>query len=90
MAGLRGLRELLHRRSRRRCPIKGLEGAGSWFHQFWDDQGGDNLGQEYNGLVTYKLNKYVSFLWKTAYYDGGNKPAFSKRTRSILQTTFKF
>ena len=39
---------------------------------------------------SYKVNKYWSFLWKAAYFDGGNKPAFSKTTRSILQATVKF
>jgi len=60
------------------------------FHQFWDDQGGDDLGQEYDAVATYALNQYVVFLWKGAYYDGGKKPAFSKVTRSTLQVTFKF
>ena len=60
------------------------------FHQFWDDQGGDNLGQEYDFVTTYELNKHVSFLYKFAYYDGGNKPDYSKRTRSTLDMTLKF
>jgi Alginate export len=61
-----------------------------FFHQFWDDQGGDDLGQEYDLVTSYALNQYISFLWKMAYYDGGHKPAFSKSTRSTLQMTFKF
>ena len=60
------------------------------FHQFWDDQGGDDLGQEYDAVATYALNQYIGFLYKVAYYDGGKKPAFSTVTRSTLQMTFKF
>ncbi len=60
------------------------------FHQFWDDQGGDDLGQEYDAVATYALNQYIGFLYKLAYYDGGKKPAFSTVTRSTLQMTFKF
>ena len=86
--GTRGLRDV-YASIAPAIPLKGVK-LKLVFHQFWDDQGGDDLGQEYNALATWKLNKYVSFLWKFAYYDGGNKPAFSKRTRSILQTTVKF
>lgn len=60
------------------------------FHQFWDDQGGDDLGREYDAVATYALNPYITFLWKGAYFDGGHKPAFPKVTRSTLQVTFKF
>ena len=61
------------------------------FHQFWDDQGGDNLGQEYDLVTSYKLNQYISFLWKTAYFDGGKRRSpTGSVTRSILQTTLKF
>jgi hypothetical protein len=41
-------------------------------------------------VTTYELNKHVSFLYKFAYYDGGNKPDYSKRTRSTLDMTLKF
>lgn len=85
--GTRGLRDL-YGFIAPAIPIKGVKMRFT-FHQFWDDQGGDDLGQEYNIVATYKVNKWIGFLWKFAYYDGGNKPAFSKRTRSILQMTFK-
>ena len=70
-------------------PITGLTFK-FFFHQFWDDQGGDDLGQEYDFVSTYKLNEYISFLYKFAYFDGGNKPAFSKTTRSTVDVTLKF
>jgi len=61
------------------------------FHQFWDDQGGDALGQEYDLVTSYRLNEYVSFLWKAAYLDGGkNRSPIASVTRSILQTTLSF
>lgn len=86
--GTRGLRDLFASIAPA-IPVKGLK-LKFIFHQFWDDQGGDNLGQEYDIVSSYALNAHVSFLWKFAYYDGGNQPGFSKRTRSILQTTLKF
>ncbi len=70
-------------------PVEGLTFK-FFFHQFWDDQGGDNLGQEYDFVSVYKLNQYVSFLYKFAYFDGGNKPEFSKTTRSTVDVTLKF
>ncbi len=60
------------------------------FHQFWDDQGGDDLGREYDLVGSWSPNAYVTFLWKAAYFDGGRKPAYSKITRSTLQVTFRF
>ena len=86
--GTRGLRDL-YASIAPAIPVKGLKFKFA-FHQFWDDQGGDNLGQEYDFVTSYAINKYVSFLYKFAYYDGGNKPAFSKRTRSTLDMTVKF
>jgi hypothetical protein len=41
-------------------------------------------------VTSYKFNQYETLLYKFAYYDGGNQPAFSKRTRSTLQTVLKF
>lgn len=87
--GLRGLRDF-YVSFAPKMPFKGWT-AKVWFHQFWDDQGGDNLGQEYNLVTSYKLNKHISFLWKAAYFDGGkNRSPNASVTRSILQTTFKF
>ena len=60
-------------------------------HQFWDDQGGDALGQEYDLVTRYVLNEWVSFLWKAAYFDGGkNRSPTGSITRSTLQTTLSF
>jgi len=86
--GVRGLRDF-YVAVVPKLPVKGLK-LKLAFHQFWDDQGGDNLGQEYNLVTSYKLNKWVSFLWKAAYFDGGKTRSPGKRTRSTLQTTFKF
>ena len=60
------------------------------FHQFYDDQGGDNLGVEYDLVSTYKVNKYWSFLYKFGYFDGGKNRSPLSTVRSILQTTIKF
>ena len=87
--GVRGLRDL-YVAVAPSMPFKGWK-LKLAFHQFWDDQGGDNLGQEYDLVTSYKLNKYVSFLWKSAYFDGGkNRSPVGSVTRSILQTTLKF
>jgi len=86
--GTRGLRDL-YAAIAPEIPLKDVDFK-FIFHQFWDDQGGDNLGQEYDFVTSYQLNEHVSFLYKFAYYDGGNKPEFSKTTRSIVDTTIKF
>lgn len=70
-------------------PLKGVK-LKVIFHQFYDDQGGDNLGQEYDAVASYKLNKYVSFLYKLGYFDGGKDRSPPTTVRNILQTTFKF
>ncbi|MEM9176295.1 MAG: alginate export family protein [Myxococcota bacterium] len=87
--GLRGLRDF-YVSIAPKLPFKGWK-MRLWFHQFWDDQGGDNLGQEYNLVTSYPINKYVSLLWKAAYFDGGkNRSPTASATRSIVQATFKF
>lgn len=60
------------------------------FHQFYDDTGGDNLGQEYDFVTSYQVNEYLGFLYKFAYFDGGKNRSPLTTTRSILQTTIKF
>lgn len=60
------------------------------FHQFHSDRGSDNLGQEYDIVASYRYNRYLSFLYKFAYYDEGNSASPQSRTRNSLQTTFKF
>jgi hypothetical protein len=86
--GTRGVRDL-YGAIAPAIPIKGVTFK-FIFHQFWDDQGGDNLGQEYDFVTTYQVNEYVGFLYKFAYYNGGKKPTFLTTTRSTLQTTLKF
>lgn len=60
------------------------------FHQFWDDQGGDDLGQEYDLVTSWALNEHLSFLWKVGYFDGGKRRSPPTTTRSIVQATLKF
>jgi len=61
------------------------------FHQFWDDQGGDALGQEYDMVTSYAIDEHVSLLWNVAYFDGGKKRSpVASVTRSILQATVDF
>jgi hypothetical protein len=86
--GVRGLRDLFVTVTPA-IPLKGVK-MKLIFHQFYDDQGGDNLGQEYDLVTSYQLNKYISFLYKLAYFDGGKNRSPLSRTRSFLQTTFKF
>ncbi len=86
--GVRGLRDL-YVSIAPAIPCKGLK-LKFIFHQFWDDQGGDNLGEEYNIVSTYKWNEHIGFLWKFAYFDGGKTRSPATRTRSILQTTLRF
>ena len=59
-------------------------------HQFYSDQGSDNLGQEYDAVATYDINQYLQVLYKVAYYDESDRSSPKSRVRSILQTTFKF
>jgi len=86
--GVRGLRDLYVSVA----PAIPIEGVKLKFiaHQFWDDQGGDNVGQEYDLVTSYALNKYMSFLYKFAYFTGEKVRSPAKRTRSILQATVKF
>jgi len=86
--GVRGLRDVFVTIAPA-IPLKGVT-LKMIFHQFYDDQGGDNLGQEYDLVTTYQLNEYISFLYKVAYFDGGKNRSPGSRTRSTLQTTFKF
>lgn len=86
--GNRGLRDLFVSISPA-IPVKGLK-LKFVVHKFWDDQGGDNLGQEYDFVTSYAFNQYVSVLYKFAYYDEGSRLAFATRTRSTLDLTVKF
>lgn len=90
--GTRGLRDLWASVAPA-IPLEGVK-LKLIFHQFWDDQGGDDLGQEFDVVTSWAVNEYLSFLWKFAWYNGsdggGTKPTILKRTRSILQTTIKF
>ncbi len=86
--GNRGLRDL-YVSVAPTIPVPGLK-LKLIVHRFWDDQGGDLLGQEYDAVATYDFNSHVGLLYKFAYFDGGRKPAFQTTTRSTLQLTVKF
>jgi len=86
--GNRGLRDLYVSISPT-IPLTGLK-LELILHRFWDDQGGDLLGQEYDALVVYDINRHLGLLYKFAYFDGDRKPAFPTTTRSTMQLTVKF
>jgi hypothetical protein len=86
--GPRGLRDL-YASVAPAIPLDGVK-LKFIFHQFYDDTGGDNLGQEYDIVTTYQFNEYLSFLYKFGYFDGGKNRSPLNTTRSVLQTTFKF
>lgn len=86
--GNRGLRDLFVSIAPT-IPVPGLK-LELIVHRFWDDQGGDLLGQEYDAVARYDVNRHVGLLYKFAYFDGGRKPVFQKTTRSTLQLTAEF
>lgn len=58
------------------------------FHQFWSDEGGADLGSEYDMVASKSINANWSVLVKAAFFDGHNgQPDVS---RVWLQTAFKF
>lgn len=58
------------------------------FHQFWSDEGGTDLGSEYDAVASKAINANWSLLVKAAFFDGHN--AQPDVSRVWLQTTFKF
>jgi hypothetical protein len=86
--GPRGLRDLFVSISPA-IPIDGLKFK-FIFHQFWDDKGGDNLGQEYDAVATYPLNQYITLLYKLGYYDAGQSRSPQGRVRNTLEMNFAF
>jgi hypothetical protein len=60
------------------------------FHQFYSDQGSNNLGQEIDVVAQYRCNQYLSFMYKLAYYDEGGSRSPESLTRHFLQTTLRF
>jgi len=57
-------------------------------HQFWSDEGGDDLGYELDGVLSKKLRPNWTVLFKAAYFDGHNgQPDLA---RVWLETTFSF
>ncbi len=58
------------------------------FHQFWTDEGGTDLGNEYDMIASKTINPNWSVLVKAAFFDGHKgQPDVS---RVWLQTTFRF
>lgn len=58
------------------------------YHQFWSDQGGNNLGYEVDAVASKELSPNWSVLVKYAYFDGHR--AQPDVERFWLMTTFKF
>ncbi len=58
------------------------------YHEFWTDQGGDDLGEEIDLVATKQITPTWSILVKAAFYDGDNGQPDT--TRFWAQTTFKF
>jgi hypothetical protein len=65
----------------------GVRGAIT-YHEFWTDQGGDDLGEEIDLVATKQITPTWSILVKAAFYDGDNGQPDT--TRFWAQTTFKF
>jgi hypothetical protein len=84
--GVRGLQDLYFAVAPK-LPMK-LKGK-LVYHRFWSHEHSSNLGYEIDGVVSRKLNKYVTALTKFAYFDGTNKgPA--DRWRLWFQLTLKY
>ena len=59
------------------------------YHHFWSHEKSQNLGDEIDGVLSRKLNKYLTALAKFAWFDGTNKgPA--DRWRLWAQITLKY
>lgn len=59
------------------------------FHDFADDGGGVDFGQETDLIGRLRLNEHVSIEAKAAFFDGDN-PAFADRTRAWLAIEFTY
>ena len=57
-------------------------------HKFWADQGGDDLGEEYDFVAVKKITPNWSVLAKGGFYDGDSGQPDT--TRFWLETTVKF
>lgn len=58
------------------------------FHQFWSDEGGTDVGSEYDMVASKQISSNWSVLIKAAFFDGhSGQPDVS---RVWMQTTFKF
>lgn len=58
------------------------------YHRFWTDQGGTNLGGEFDAVATKRFDKHWSVLAKLGVYDGANgQPNIARFT---VQTTFRY
>ncbi|MFG0307249.1 MAG: hypothetical protein ACF8Q5_13650 [Phycisphaerales bacterium JB040] len=62
--------------------------AGVTYHEFWSDEGGDDLGEEIDLVASKQLNPNWSVLLKGALYDGDSGQPDT--TRFWVQTTLSF
>lgn len=58
------------------------------FHKFWSDEGGDNLGQEFDFVASKQITPNWSVLVKGGFYDGASGQPDT--TRVWMQTTVRF
>ncbi len=86
--GPEGLRDLFLR-LRPELPFR-LEGELA-LHRFWKDDGGGELGWEIDAYLSRPLNRYVTVLAKTAYFDRTtSRPRRPRVLRAWLQLTIEF
>ena len=52
-------------------PLKGLSLRATW-HDYNSTIGGQNYGQEWDGLASYPINKHFTVLAKAAHYEAGS------------------
>jgi hypothetical protein len=58
------------------------------FHQYWADEGGDDLGYEFNLVASKKVRPNWMVLFKAAVFDGHS--GMGDTTKFWLETTFSF
>ena len=58
------------------------------YHEFWDEEGGDDLGSEIDAVISKKISNNWSVQAKAAYFDGDM--GFPDTVKFWLETTFSF
>jgi hypothetical protein len=61
------------------------------YHHFESDNGGNNLGDEYDAVISRQFGKYVNVLGKAAYYNSSSNSASPDDiVRFWIQAQLKF